>query len=402
MAEHKNIVVVGAGYGGITAALRLARLFRKHSEYSIHLVDRNPYHTLKTQLHEAAVHRKEVTIPIDRIIRKKSIHFHLGEVTNLDITNKTLFVNECSLPYYIVVLALGSLANFYSIPGLQEYSFPLQTAEDAERLYAHIRKLCENAKNEADPQQRKQYLRYIIGGGGLSGVEFAAELAEYLEDCNHRAGFERPEFEIILVEAMDTILPTLDASLRERITAKLKEKNVTILTNTRVLACTATSVTLSPNTILPTHTVVWTGGIRITNMPQESKITTGPLGRIVVDKYLRSIDSPYIYAIGDNALALNPTTGKPVPAAAQFALQQGRLVAHNIYVDCIGGTKREYHPKVLGEVVSLGKHLAVGWLAVPPLGKIRFLGFIGRLLKAAVTEKHIVLLRKESRNWITY
>ena len=110
----------------------------------------------------------------------------------------------------------------------------------------------------------------------------------------------------------------------------------------------------------------------------------------------------YIFAIGDSANAINPVTGKPVPAAAQFALQQGRLAAENIFAEITGRPKKKYYPKVLGEVVSLGKHLAIGWLALPFFKKVTFVGFLGRLLKTAIREKHIILLRKESRNWITY
>jgi NADH dehydrogenase len=100
--------------------------------------------------------------------------------------------------------------------------------------------------------------------------------------------------------------------------------------------------------VLETRTVVWTGGIHITQLTQESGMTTGSMGRVVVDEYWRLVDFPFVYAIGDNALAINPQTGKPVPAAAQFALQQGRLVAENIFVDIFGGRKRAYSPKVWG------------------------------------------------------
>lgn len=131
MEAKKNIVVMGAGYGGITAALRLARLFRKHPEYQIHLIDRNPYHTLKTQLHEAAVRKREVSIPIDRIIQRRNIIFHLGEVTRIDTKEHIVHREGGSLPFHYLVIALGSQVNFYNIPGLQEYSFPLQTLRDA-------------------------------------------------------------------------------------------------------------------------------------------------------------------------------------------------------------------------------------------------------------------------------
>ena len=144
------------------------------------------------------------------------------------------------------------------------------------------------------------------------------------------------------------------------------------------------------------------GGIRIADVARESGFSIGQSGRIVVNEYLQSVSDPSVYAIGDNALAINPATGHPVPAAAQFALQQGRLVAENIYADVLGTSQRRYVPKVWGEVVSLGRHLAAAWLALPILRKLAFVGFIASLLKAAIAEKHIILLKKESRNWISY
>ena len=148
--------------------------------------------------------------------------------------------------------------------------------------------------------------------------------------------------------------------------------------------------------------MIWTGGIRIQELTRQSGMKTGQLGRIIVDEFLNVEEYPSIYAIGDNALAVNPHSKEAVPAAAQFALQQGRLAADNIYADISGRMRKSYHPKLLGEVVGLGRHLAVGWLALPFFKKITFVGFLGSLLKTAVQKKHIFLLRKESRKWITY
>ncbi len=158
------------------------------------------------------------------------------------------------------------------------------------------------------------------------------------------------------------------------------------------------AVTLSPNITLETKTFVWAGGVHIADIFQE-KIKTGHMGRIRLDTCLRAENYPFIYAIGDNALAMNPETGQPVPAAAQFALQQGGLVADNNYTFITGKSCKPYAPRVIGEVISLGGHLAVGWLALPLLKKITFVGFLGSLIKAAIQRKHILLLRKESRNW---
>ncbi len=398
--DVKNIVVIGGGYGGITAALRLASVFHSHPEFRIHLIDKNPFHTLKTQLHEAAVHKRVVTIDFGRIIRNRRIIFHLGVVTKIDPVKRTIVLEDKSLPYVYVVVAVGAQANFHGILGLERYAIPLQTMNDAERIYEQISKLCAKASSEADPNRRRELLRFIVGGGGLSGVEIAAELADHVVQCLRTYHISECESEVILVDAGDKILSSLDDDLRERIRKKLLDKNVKVLTGTRIVEQSADEVVLSTNQRMRARTLIWTGGIRIGDLVTASGMETGQSGRIVVDQYLCSKDYLGLYAIGDNALAMNPYTGKPVPTAAQFALQQGRLVAENIKADVLGKSKTPYQPKVWGEVISLGRHLAVGWLALPVFKKIKFFGYLGSLLKAAVIEKHILLLRKESRNWI--
>jgi NADH dehydrogenase len=398
----KNIVVLGAGYGGMTAALRLATLFRHSSEYRIHLVDKNPFHTLKTQLHEAAVHNREVTIDIGRIIRHRRMGFHLGTVTSIDPSRRVLTIGETKLSFDFLLIALGSQANYYDIPGLETFAMPLQTAADAEKIYKHISALVAKASTERDTSLKKGMLRFVIGGGGLSGIEFAAELSDYVRTSLDNYAIAHAQAEITVIEASDKILPSVDKSLRNRVTQKLFEKGVTILTRNPVVALTSGSVSLASGVVLTTSTFVWTGGIRIADTAGNSGFKIGRTGRIVVDRYLRSVDYPAIYAIGDNAEAINPKTGEPVPAAAQFALQQGRKVAENIYASVRGTEPSIYSPRVWGEVVSLGRHLAAGWMALPIVKRIEFIGFLASLVKSATKGKHILLLRKESRNWISY
>ena len=397
-----DIIVIGAGYGGITAALRLARLCRRRPDCQVHLVDRNPYHTLKTQLHEAAVRKTSVSIPIKDIIRGRNVVFHCGSVNRIDLANRRLSLEEGALGFDFLVFALGSQANFYDIPGLAEYSFPLQTADDAERIYQHISGLCAAAGEETNSETRRDLLRFAIGGGGLSGVEFAAELADHATLCVKGHNADHTEIEIIIIEGMEKILPTLDEGMIARIEKRLRAKGIKILTNTKITSLTPNEVCLSTGERIRTQALVWTGGIKISSLASESGLLVGAMGRIVVDEFLRAVDHPFVYAIGDNALATNPETGRPVPTAAQFALQQGRLVAENIYATLSNDAPKPYRPKVLGEIVSLGRHLAVGWMALPFFRKITFFGFLGRLLKSASEEKHLLLLRKESRNWITY
>jgi len=397
--KKKHIVVIGAGYGGITAVLRLAKQFSRQSEIQVHLVDKNNYHLLKTQLHEAATGKKQVAIPIDRLLRRYNIVFHLDEVTGIEPDRKFIHTEHGQLHFDILVLALGSQTNFYGIPGLSEHAFTLQSLRDVQGIHDHISKHCALAASEPNEQNRKAILRFVIGGGGLSGVELAAEIADLSARCTRSHRVNSAEAEIIIIEAGTSLLPHLGESLSERVKRELSEKGVTIMTNTKIISLSADAVTLSSGKTLMTKTLVWTGGIQITDMFKESQIKTGGLGRILVDEYLRAVDYPFIYAVGDNALAINPITGKPVPTSAQFALQEGKLVADNIHATTVGTKCKPYAPSAMGEVVGLGRHLAAGWLALPFKKKLSFAGYMASLIGTAIQEKHIFQLRKLSRNW---
>jgi len=400
--DSKNIVVIGAGYGGLTAALRLERLFKKHPLFKIHLIDKNPFHTIKTQLHEAAVRKAEVSIPLYKILKNRNIQFHLGEVKKIDVQNKTVQIGDNFLSFFFLVIAIGSKVNYYNIPGMAENSFALQTLNDADKIYEHISKICASAASENNAIVRKENLRFVIGGGGLSGVEFAGELAEHTSKCVANFNIDNNDVEIIVIEAAYRLVPFMDKNFSSRIEKKIVEKGVKVLTGSKIERRTGDEIFLSDGSVIKTKNFIWTGGIRISDLIKRGGLKTSSVGRLIVDEYLQSEGNKNIYAIGDSANAVNPVTNKPVPAAAQFALQQGRLAAENIYTEIFGRPKNAYYPKVLGEVVSLGKHLAIGWLALPFFKKVTFVGFLGRLLKTAIREKHIILLRKESRNWITY
>ncbi|MFZ6032685.1 MAG: NAD(P)/FAD-dependent oxidoreductase [Melioribacter sp.] len=360
----KNIVVIGAGYGGITAALRLERLLKKHPFFSVHLIDKNPYHTIKTQLHEAAVRKAEVSIPLYKILKNRKIHFHLGEVNSIDVENKIVSIDNRTLQFHFLIIAIGSKVNYYNIPGMKEHSFPLQTLYDANNIYEHISKMCALSASEKDEKKRKENLRFVIGGGGLSGVELAAELAEHTSKCLSDFNINKKYLEVILIEAANRLVPFMDEEFSEKIKERLIEKDIKILLNSKIIKRTENEVYLEDGKVIQTNKFFWTGGIRVSDLLKRGGLKTGPAGRVIVNEYLQAEGNKYIYAIGDSANAINPVTGKPVPAAAQFALQQGRLAAENVYAEIFGKLKKSYWPKVLGEVVSLGKHLAIGWLAL--------------------------------------
>ncbi|OGC91223.1 MAG: hypothetical protein A2142_07685, partial [candidate division Zixibacteria bacterium RBG_16_48_11] len=311
-AGSNPVVVLGAGYGGITATLRLAKLFKNHPDYQVHLADRHPYHLLETRLHEAAARRAEVTVPILGLLKKRKVLFHLAEILKIDLENKKVICLDQEIPYHYLVVALGSKTNFYDIPGLKERALELKSFHDTLKIRDQIERMFAKAAGIADPVQRKPYLTFVIGGGGLTGVELAAELSEFIEELSLRYRMNPSDSNLILIEVSSSILPNLKENLIQRTKRELIEKRVKTLESTRVMEMKPGLVIIQPGQPLQAHTLIWAGGIRISSLMQASGLETGLLGRIVVDEFLQVKNYPQVYAIGDNALAINPKTGQPV------------------------------------------------------------------------------------------
>ena len=409
-----DIVILGAGYGGLSCVTRLSRKFRRDERVRIHLVDRHTYHLLETRLHERAVRDAEITVPLSRFLaRRRNVTFHLGEVTHIALDERSVELDfgktETSaaqprrIRYDYLVIALGSKTNFYQIPGLEQHAFQLKELEDSERIRTHTERMFAIAASETNRNRRKEFLRFVIGGGGLTGVELATELAERFDALSEQYHIDPSEAEMVLLELSGSILPSLDGRQVSRSAEAMQAMGIQIHTNTRVTGMDEEEgrllVRREPGAPIPTRTMIWTGGIRISDLIRRSGAETGPQGRVLVNAALQVQRYPEVFAIGDNALAINPDSGTAVPTAAQFALQQGYLTADNLVRLVNGREPRRYRPRVLGEVVSLGKHLAVGWAALPIGTRFRFIGFLGSLIKRAISERHLFLLWKERQNW---
>jgi NADH dehydrogenase len=396
-----RIVVLGAGYGGVTAALRLGRRLARRRDWQVTLVDRNHYHLFETRLHEAAARGVEITVPISRLIRTLPIDFRLGEAVGLDpVAGRVRLRDGGEIDYAYGVIAVGSKTNFYDIPGLERHALQLKTLEDSQRIREQVERLFARARSEANPQRRREMLTFVIGGGGLTGVELAGELAERCRELAAEHGLSDRDYEVIVCEVGPGILPTLEPKLRERAAEILRDKGVRVLVGTRIARMDEGRIVIEPGGELRAATLVWTGGIKVGDLVRDTAIETGAQGRILVNEFLQVKGFPRLFAVGDAALAMNPRTGRAVPAAAQFALQQGRLVADNVVALVEGRRMKPYRPRVLGEVVSLGRHVAVGWVAsVGWPARWRFAGFVASLIKRAIAEKHVVLLWRERQNW---
>jgi NADH dehydrogenase len=386
--ENKQIVILGAGYGGLCTALKLERLLKNIKDCEILLIDQNNYHQLKTELHEVAAERKtfeDITIPIQTLLKHKRINFLHAKITHVDFAKKTVTTTRGKVSYSKLVIALGSETEFFGIPELKEHAFTLASIDDAQRIRSHIQKMFTQTVNEkVDERARQTALTFVVGGGGFTGVELATELADYIAKLGKEARIRKEEFRLVVVDAGGSILSGFDVKLVNKAARVLELKSIKVMLKTLVVAFDGTTLRLKTSDEIQTKTLIWTGGVRANALVAKSKLKCGPRGRVVVNPFLESVDYAGVYVVGDNALVLDSATGRPLAPTAQLALQQAKTAAFNIYAELTGSRRKRFIPKVMGQFVSLGGHEAVGWI-----WKLRVSGFLAWFLKRLSVLKYL-------------
>lgn len=366
-------LILGAGYAGLAVATKM----KPSPDLEALLVEQNAFHTFETRLHEAAAHNTRVTLPLAPLLRGTGVHLEQAQVENVNLDEKEVTLKDGRvLTYDKLVVGLGSVTNFYRIPGLAENAAELKQLSDADEIF--------NFVNRAYSGDYAGNRDIVVGGAGLTGVELVTELAQRAELLSKERGL--PPFEIYLVEAGPKILPILDDSLRQKAERTLREYGIHILAGHRLMSATADSVTVQTaegeQKVIPAGKIIWTGGIQARDIVRGERLEKGPGGRVAVDEFLRARNYPDVFVIGDMSLALNQD-GKPVPTTAQHAGQQGRLTGKNIMRLVKGEELQAYEPTTLGEFVSLGGLMAVGWMKLPWNQKLAITGGLAHVMKRA-------------------
>lgn len=346
----QNIVVLGAGYGGVRAIRRLAHLIGENQQHQLILVNKHNYHMFMTQLHEHAVgtsEMEEMMVPLEDVLADKRVKFIKGWVDDIDLANQIVLINhgDIKLPFKYLVVALGSEPEYYNIPGLKESSVSLRSLYSANA----IRQRVDNMLKE----DRKQPLTFVVGGGGLTGVEFAGELAYHLQQVKQK-------HQIIMVEGAKELLPGMASDMAGYATDALKKLGVEVVTGDLIKSVTEKVIKLSSGRKIQYSLLLWAGGIKGNKVLANTDLKIAGNGRVEVNEYLQAINTTNIYVIGDSALAKDFRTGKPVIPTAQAAIQQGAVAAYNIYADIAGKSKQVYKPMVLGTLISIGWRCGLG------------------------------------------
>ncbi|HHW32221.1 MAG TPA: NAD(P)/FAD-dependent oxidoreductase [Clostridiaceae bacterium] len=356
----KKIVILGAGYAGIEAALTLQKKKKPQDDIEIILIDKNPYHTLLTELHEVAGNRISedgIIVPLRDIFKYTDVKLIQDNIADIDFEKNKLKSDSNEYNYDYLLLAAGSNPNYYGIPGLEENCFPLWSYKDAVNIREHIKNTFILASQEKDPEKKKAMLTFVVGGGGFTGIELLGELAHWFKDLCTEYSIKKEEVKLVLIEALPNILSNLpDKAVKKAhnyLTQKLK---VEVITGKAVTKVTPDWVEVGGEKTIPTKTIIWTAGVRACNLTDKLNIEKGKSCRIKVNEYTQT-QYENVYSAGDISIFQTPEGS--LPALVESALQTGRAAVLNILADIRGKEKKKLEPKLHGVMVSIGSYFAV-------------------------------------------
>ncbi|GAP09270.1 NADH dehydrogenase, FAD-containing subunit [Bellilinea caldifistulae] len=397
-SSFPHVVVVGAGFGGLRAARRLAGL-----PVRVTVIDRNNYHLFQPLLYQVAsagLSAGDIAFPVRSALRRqRNAGFLLAEVQQVDLTNRRLLTSAGEVEYDFLILAVGGQTHFFGQESLARHAFGLKTLADADGIRNHVLSLFERASHESDPQRRAAMLTFVVAGGGPSGVETAGALAELI-----RLGLSRdfPNLDVsgsrvVLLEAADHLLPAMPPDLQAAAEKVLRAKGVEVRLGARVDAYDGQVIELANGEKLPARTLIWAAGIRAVELVQNLPVEHGTGGRVRVLPTLQLPGFPEVFVIGDAAL-LEDERGKPLPMVAPVAMQQADTAVENLGRLLRGQPLQPFHYRDPGMLATIGRNQAVA-----QIGRLHLRGFIAWLMWVVVHVFQLIGIRNRlvvMINWV--
>lgn len=377
-SKKTRIVVIGGGFGGVYTATHLEKIFAGNEQVEVILISEQNYLLFTPMLSEVAsssIEAKHMISPIRACLRDTT--FQNSQVQEIDLESKSITAVHChqckpfTIKYDHLVLAPGSVTNFYDLPGIAEHALPMKTLNDAMRLRNHIIYVLEHADLEEDREMRKAMLTFVVVGGGFAGVETAAELRDFLDTARHYyRNIVKDEMKVVLVHGGNRILPELNEGLADYASEKLRKRNIELRLQTKVESMTGFEIYLSTGDTIPTQSLIWTAGVSPHSLVKSLPVSHNKRGQIKVNEYLEVPELQDVWALGDCAEVIDEKSGEQAPPTAQHAVREGKTVAENIAAKLNDGEKKKFSYKPLGILASLGRRSAVAEI----LG-FRFSGF---------------------------
>ncbi len=398
----QKILILGGGFGGIRCALDLEKKLKGQAEISI--LDKNSYHLFLPSLYEVAsiygiypAHtggikkdpfavkiRKTICIPYGDIFSGKNINFVQAEISAVDLSAKNVRTKGNEVLFYdYLVIALGSQTADFGIPGVREYAYQFKSIDDAVAVNVKIGKLIKKMAlgEKMDP------LKILIGGAGFTGIEFAAEISCCVKKMCQEHNVRGKHVIVTLIEAGYKILPMVSDSERKIISKRLTELGVVLMENSPIEEVGSDFVKLKSGQTLEGDIVVWTAGIKANVFLKSiAGLLMTDKGKIVIDENLNVQDWENVFAVGDNQEFIDPKTQRPVPALAYTAVDQGKVVANNIYNMLNGRDLKSYRPYYQIWIAPVGGKFALAHLWA---GRT-VVGFMGWLIRELVDLRYLI------------
>jgi NADH dehydrogenase len=387
-----HIVIIGAGFGGMETARRLA-----NAPVQITLIDRHNYHLFQPLLYQIAIAGlvpSQIAYPVRTIFRQqKNLTFLMGEVTAIDFASRYIKMDGSVIAYDYLVLAIGGQTNFFGMNAVEQNGFQLKNIESALSTRNHLLRMFEKANREVDPDKRKALLTFVIVGGGPTGVETAGALAELI---THVMTKDYPDMDlkdtrVLLIEAMDHLMGNYPEELRQATVDLLQGKRVEILLNTKLSDYNGRKLTLGDGTQIDTYTLIWTAGVRAAELTNRLEVQQAAAGRVRVEPTLQLPQHPEVFVIGDAAY-FEDEHGRPLPMLATVAQQQATATAKNLRRIWKGQSTEPFRYKDPGLLATIGRNAAVAhiwglsfsgfiaWVIWVVLHIYRLIGFRNRLV----------------------
>jgi NADH:ubiquinone reductase (H+-translocating) len=372
--DHKvRVVIVGAGFGGLTAARKLA-----NDKVAITVIDRRNYHTFQPLLYQVAtagLSPGDIAAPIRWVVRRRAnIEVLLGEVQDFDVERKVVKLPDLELPYDYLIVATGAGDAYFGHDEWEPFAPGLKTIEDALEIRRRVLLAFELAERQAAAGQPAMPLNFIIVGGGPTGVELAGTLAEI---SRHVLAQEfhsiRPRStRIVLLEGGPRILPAYAADLSQSAEEQLRNLGVEVRTSAMVTKVEPAAVWMGA-TRLEAAVILWAAGVSASPLGRRLGAPVDRAGRVLVRPDLSVPGHPEIFVIGDLA-ALRQENGQILPGVAPVAIQEGTAAARNIERDLGREPRRDFHYLDKGSLATIGRSAAVA-----QFGKVHISGFLAWL-----------------------
>ena len=401
--EKKHFLILGGGFGGVTAAIELAR---RLPSAAITLVDKNPYHIYHADLYELAgalFHEQggslkrrylglgsTVAIPFEDIFgRYPNIEFHRAEVLSIDLPSSEVTLSTGKVTYGDVIIALGSETNFFGIPHLEERALEMKTASDALNINTALEELFgSRAKHEI--------ISVVVAGGGFTGCELAAELAVSLKKAARKRGHPVENIALTIIEATGALLGAAGPWFSEKAKKRMEALGVKVLLESPIVDVGPAEVALKEKMSVPYHLLIWTAGVRASSIAKNIKgVEIQKNHCIAVNENMHLLPHHNAFVIGDMAYCVAGRDGKPLPMTAQAAIYEAHYIARHI-ADKLGGKKdlEDYHPKISRFVVPLGGKYALG-----DFGAFKMSGMLPWMCKRYTALKYLANILPFPKAW---